>query len=91
MSAETAAANWVTICNSLRDEPDSWKATQHRLTHESGVSLWIANGWMFLRAYDSATDVHLGVAGRWKVWQAYRIWKRWQLSAFMTRSVHQKH
>jgi hypothetical protein len=79
--------NWVTICNSLRDEPESWKATQYDLTHASGVSLWVANGRSCLRAHCSATDVHLGIVGRWRVWKAYEMWKRWQLPVFMTTKV----
>jgi len=79
--------NWVTICNSLRDEPESWKATERLLTHASGVSLWVANGWSSLSACCSATDVHLGIVGRWRVWKAYKIWKRWQLPVFMTTKV----
>ncbi len=79
--------NWVTICNSLRDEPETWKATKYQLTHSSGVSFWVGNGWLFLDADASATDVHLSLLGKWKVWQAYRQWKRWQLPVFMMKKV----
>lgn len=79
--------NWVTICDSLRDEPETWKSDKYNLTHDSGVSLWIANGWMHLRANDSVTDVHFGLVGRWKAWQAYKTWKRWQLPMVMTTKV----
>lgn len=75
--------NWVTICNSLRDEPEQWNATTCHLRHASGVTFWVGNGWLFLEADTSATDVHLTLLGKWKVWQAYRQWKRWQLRVFM--------
>lgn len=80
--------NWATICDSLRKEPEAWRATRYRLTHESGLSLWVANGFLFLKAdSDSVSDVHLGIFGRWKVWRAYRKWKRWQLPILLKTKV----
>ena len=77
--------NWKTICESLRCDPSAWEATSHRLTHTSGISFWIANGMLFLRTEDSTTDVPLGFMGKWRVWTAYKIWKRWQVPMLMNQ------
>jgi len=37
------------ICLLLKEEPDNWKQNQYRLTHSSGIAIWIEGGFNFYK------------------------------------------
>ncbi len=83
MSDREWRSNADTICDSLANNPAEWKANSCRLWHESGVQFWVGKGWVCLGPHCSDTAVLLSWWGKWKVWKAYKHWKKRQLALFL--------
>lgn len=65
----------------LLERPSEWKFDDYHAEHDTGVSMWIANGASFVRASfptfknmfgTISSDAHLTIADRCSIWLAYK-------------------
>lgn len=58
---EELVVEWA--IQSLRNDPSEWKADSYRITHTSGTSIWIGNGWWGVYISDKAIKVEYKGSG----------------------------
>jgi len=75
------------IIDSIDDCPEDWSGTGYRFTHTSGMSFWVANGWMMLHADETSVPFSCGPITRWRIYRAY---KRWQQAMVLDKIVLDK-
>ena len=61
----------MNLIESIRNEPEKWRAKEHYLEHECGAKLWTANGSSFCNPYNGG---HFGFFMRMRAWRAYKWW-----------------
>ena len=59
------------IIRSMRQEPERWEVDEYNATHESGLELWVANGWVFCQVQSPVSGA-LGLLAKWRVWRAFK-------------------
>lgn len=65
------------------DRADEWTVNAHYLTHKSGISFWIANGFSFFRC----DGLSMGIIGRIKLWQRAKKLRRTLIANALTTTT----
>jgi len=61
----------MNMVESIRNEPEKWKAYEYWLMHDCGAKLWTASGKAYCQPYNGG---HYGPFMRRKAWRAYTWW-----------------
>lgn len=62
------------ICESMGDDPLSWRQGNFRLIHLSGVELWTANGFWYY-GLEAPRELRFGVLGKLRFSRALGKWR----------------
>jgi hypothetical protein len=72
--------DWQIICNSIKNNPTEWSSSPFRFTHKtSGLCMRISNGPLYIKPYESHVQFTVCLAGKFKIWRAYKEWLHWKL------------
>ena len=60
------------LIQSIYDNPENWTISRHTFNHKGGFKLWIPNGLMCCRPYESG--MNMSYSQKWRIWIAYKWW-----------------
>lgn len=59
------------IIASIYGSPEKWRANEFHFMHETGVSFWIGNGFIF---FVPENGIACGLIDKFRAYKAYRWW-----------------
>ncbi len=62
------------IINSIYNNPEDWKSTNHAFRHKSGFAIWTANGFFHIKPYGNS--VAMTFLQKIRLWRAFKWWSK---------------
>lgn len=63
----------MNLIESIYNEPQEWRLTEHTFNHSGGAKLWVANGFFFIAPYPGGS---FNLFDKFRAWTAFRWWQR---------------
>ena len=60
------------LIESIYKNPGDWQITQFTFMHNSGFKLWVSNGLLFARPYESG--MYISFSQKITIWKGYKWW-----------------